>query len=47
MDVIDMMFGLFSDEIDNISLDPDLIGDDEMWDMCDNIQAESEGMDES
>ena len=42
MDNIDMMFGLFSDEIDNISLDTDMIGDDEMWDMCDNTQAESE-----
>ncbi len=41
MDVIDMMFGLFSDEIDNISLDPDLISDDEMWDICDNTLAES------
>ena len=39
---MDMMFGLFSDEIDNISLDADLIGDDEMWDMCDNTQVESE-----
>lgn len=42
MDVIDMMFGLFSDEIDNIYLDSDLIGDDEMWDICDNTQTESE-----
>ena len=42
MDVIDMMFGLFSDEIDNISFDPDLIDDDEMWDICNNSQAESE-----
>lgn len=42
MDVIDMMFGLFSDEIDNVCLDPDLIGDDEMWDICDNPWVESE-----
>ena len=43
MNNIDMMFGLFSDEIDNISLDSDLIGDDEIWDIFDDIQTESEG----
>ena len=42
MDVIDMMFELFSDEIDNISLDSDLIDDDEMWNICDDTYAESE-----
>lgn len=43
MDFIGMMFRLFSDEIDNIFLDSDLIGDDEMWDICDDTLAESEG----
>ena len=42
MDVIDMMFGLFSDEIDNTSFDSDLIDDDEMWDICNDSRAESE-----
>ena len=42
MDYIDELFELFSDAIDDVSFDPDLIGDDEMWDICDELPAESE-----
>lgn len=42
IDVTDELFGLFSDVIDDVSLNPDLIGDDEMWDICDELPAEKE-----
>lgn len=41
-DIIDELFRLFSDAIDDVSFNPDLIGDDEMWDICDELPAESE-----
>ena len=40
IDIIDELFGLFSDIIDDVSFEPDLIDDDEMWDICDELPAE-------
>lgn len=42
IDAIDELFRLFSDAIDDVSFNPDLICDDEMGDICDELPADSE-----
>ena len=45
IDIIDELFGIFSDAIDDISFNPDLIGDDEMQDICDELPVDKESED--